>query len=377
MVNRSTFTLVTARIASSRRLVRAYSAVVLTAAGCAVAAPADPQRGPSAYEPISFSDVSVEEAVRLAADDIDRLDALRASESEGAQALLERIRQVVEFVEKEEPDHASLDYLRGRLYAFIGRESEAMEHLQRFVGTRAGRNEWRAYRVLGDLFVEHYPRLARSHYESAAHLKSFEPTILAGLSRCARGTGDLNEAIRFAKDAAEADGDKTVFYAHNLARMLMADNNWTEAQGAAEMALNIAKRSAGQSQNPREWLGVVESQYNLLIAILRRRVNETPGAAQPYLDLVNYLRQRSQNSVAAAREDALSVLKRGIENTAPSTPAPLLEQYAIALSEAGRSEDASKAFQDLRDRYPDNPAAAAWIGRAQSDEAATDDQHKP
>lgn len=327
------------------------------------------RRGSEAVAPAdsttSRPELSADEAIRVAIDAIDQLES--TVEEEARRALLDKVRGSIEVVEGSSPGNPWLYYLHGRVSALTGSGIDAAELLQRFVETRAGRNEWRAHRVLGDLFVGLYPRLARASYETAARLNRDDPSVQIGLSKCAFAVGDVDEAVGFARKAVGADEDPEIRYVRHLASMLMAQRSWPEAQRIAERGLAAAQASAQALGQARVSLEILGEQYRLLIEILQRRAKVTPGNAQVYLDVSKHLRLQADNVAMLSRYDVLGVLQLGVDSTAPGTPVVLLEQYAIALAAVGRREDAVAQFELILGRDANNSVAAEWLARLKAE----------
>ena len=120
---------------------------------------------------------NAEQALRAA---MEAAEMLEDAEGDEAVGLLEQIRSYATIIHADNPINPWLDYLTGHAFAASGRKGDAIERLQSFVDTREGRNYWRAHRLLGDLLIKAYPRLAKSSFVKARKLKQNEPTASAG-----------------------------------------------------------------------------------------------------------------------------------------------------------------------------------------------------
>lgn len=330
------------------------------------------QEAPSEAEATAAT-VNVEEAIRLAIRTLDRIDA--EEEGDDVQALLEEANGHIEDVRAADPGNPWLGYLYGRLLARIGRAGDAIEQLRDFVDTREGRNEWRAFCLLGDLFAGEFPRLAKANYEKAKALNPAAPDVLLGLSACEAKLGATEEAIQLARDAAAADGHRTVRYVSHLAALLKAARRPDEALLEAKRARELAQRDVEADPGALKPLVVADRQYQLLIEILQIRLaratveqrdgtsRDTTRISADSISLASYLRQRAELRQTLALHEALRALELGVEGTAPNTPPALLEQHGITLAEVGRNDAAIEVFERLVASDPGNAVAMEWLAR--------------
>ncbi len=304
--------------------------------------------------------MTVDEAVRSASEALDRLES--SDPDEPRRPVLEHVFDKIEFVQNTDPNHPMLSFLLGRTYALAGREKDAVQQLQAFIETREGKNEWRGFRLLGDLLVGPYPQLAQAHYRTAGTLKPNEPTVLFGLAQCFAKRGRTAEAIRAAAEAVEADGRKTLQYVAFHAAMLAAAKQWNEAEAEALAALELARQAMQAKPGRRMPVEVVEVQYKVLIGVLRARVLEVEDDVDAHLRLAGHLRGRAEILVLLSDHDALAVIERVRGHVAAPSPR-LLEQYGIALAQVGRRDEAVRAFEDLLALSPGHETAVQWLAR--------------
>lgn len=341
-------------------------AVVLSAQAAAQPFPSDRPADSAQTNAIDATSgepaISIEEAIRRATKALDRLE-LQEDESK-VRAAIEEVDRSIEAVRDADPAHPHLPFLLGRAYTMIGRPGDAIEQLRAFVESASGRNEWRAYALLGDLFVGEYPSLARANYAKARVLNSREPGVLFGLSVAAMKLGEHEEAIRLGREALEAEGGHSIRYGSHLAMLLRSDGRWDEALLQAEATIAQARDEVDAQPGAVAPLLALDVQYKLLISILRNRLGDSdPARSQDYLRVASLIRERAHVAEALALHDALRMVTLGVESTAPDTPVSLLERYAILLAEVGRADDAVSAFEKLREVDPKNQAAAVWLGR--------------
>lgn len=323
-----------------------------------------PDRAPTS----ATSDMSAEAALRAARELVDRLEASGRALTESDAG---RLKEYVDIIRAEAPDSPWPSYLQGRVLAMTGRHFDAITLLREFLETREGRNDWQAYRVLGDLFVREYPQLARSQYQSAQRLKPDEPTVLYGLSLCAYHLGNVSEATDLARRAAEADKQRSLRLLRHLVRMLSSNGDWAEASRIAVEALHVAQEEARAEPELQESWQAVDAQYQLVIETFQKRLSDAAGTDEDYLQLVEYIRLRADNVKRLVAYDVVAVLEKGVADSAPNTSPALREQYAVALAEAGRREQARAEFEKVLADNPASVTATDWLSRLRATEQET------
>jgi tetratricopeptide (TPR) repeat protein len=316
---------------------------------------------PSTEQLPASSAMTVDEAIHAAIEVLDKLQA--GEDSDTKASLLEEFDRLAGIVRDTAPDNPWLHYLYGRLQALTGRQGDAIDLLRKFIETREGRNEWRAHRLLGDLFVGDFPRLAKANYRRALALNENEPTVLFGLSRCAAKVGEYPEAIRLAEETVTADGRKTIRYLNHLARLLTRTQQWAPAKREAQAALRLADQAVEARPGEQTPLEALDAQYELLADICAGQANETPEAIEPYLETARYLRARGELAVKINLFPILDILQTAIEQTGPNPAPELIEEYAKTLAQLGRKDSAIAEFEKLLAVDPSNPVAAEWLHR--------------
>lgn len=326
--------------------------------------------------------LTADEAVRLAVEALDRLDSRESDVDK--DALLAEARRYAESARQRDPANPWLYYLSGRYFAHVGRQGDAIEQLRKFVETREGRNQWRAYVTLANLFVGDYPQLAKVNYEKAQALNSSEPDILLGLSTCAAKLGASEEAIARAREAIALDGRKTPLYMAHLARLLLAADRLDDAQEAADAARDLAEHWAQGHPGRLRPLQTLDRQYQLLIEILQQRVARDrqaqvqdsnvggPAPVADYLRLAELQRARGKLADKFAKFAALAALEAGVRRSGSDTPPALLEEYGISLADVGRHEQAIEVFRRLQQLDANNSTAKEWLARLGAERVAPD-----
>lgn len=354
-------------------LVRHHLAVAVTTLFLALAVavaqevpePGAPASAESRNRPDTVPGATVKQVVRDAIVALDQLDSVIEQPllHEGLEAIEDRLTALAAL----DPNTSWLLYLGARVSALRGRYADAASQLDKFVQTPEGRNEWNAYKILGDLFAETFPRLAKANYEKAAALKPGESNLLMGLSGCAAKLGYRDEALDYARRAVVADSARTATPVAHLARILLRAGRLEEAAQEAARALALAEKDQRSRPGQRQAVQEVHAQRELLVAILTSRSRQAPKDADVYEQLADAVEEQAAAVVQLARFEALAILERGMENTAPNPPVSLVEQLAVLLVELGRTEEATVRFQQLLTADPDNVLAREWFRQTGAD----------
>ncbi len=335
---------------------------IAVAALFAMAAQTSPSRG---VQEEAAAGPSPRSLIQAAGDLLDQLEETEAPQRKWA--LLDDANRQIEALQASDPASPWLGFLRGRTLALVGRQGDAIEQLQRFVNTREGRSEWKAYRLLGDLLVREFPRLARSNYRKAAALKDNDPATIFGLSVCEAMLGSIAEAIDLATRATALDQHRTVSYVAHLAKLLRQAERYDDAIREAGAALDLARNEARRQRAPAA-LKALYDHYGLLIVIIEERLAVTEqGGSDDYLRLATLLKERGRVAMDMSMHEAVAALEAGIERMDPDVPPALLERYGTDLAGAGRTDDAIAAFQRLLAADPGNRAATEALRKLKSD----------
>lgn len=347
----------------------ALSAVLLlglSASTFAQRATAPPTEAPASP---ALEQMSADELVRAATAGFDRWET--ADPGEAKDELLRETLRIVSRLQSVDPMQPLLPMLRARSYIAGERRGDAITELRKFVESREGKNDWRAFRMLGDLFVDEFPRQAKSSYSQARTLNPSEPSVLYGLSLAELKLGDTDEAVRLGADAVSADGRKTAKYVTHLARVYASARRWSEAEHEAQTALSLAETAARSEPGSRAAVEELEGQYRLIIDLLQSRLAQmggAPPAAEEFLRLADYVRGRTAAAERLSRFEELRIIETGIRRAGASVPLKLAERHAVLLAEIGRTDQAITAFDNLLKIDPQNTAASEWLARLRGGE---------
>jgi len=328
--------------------------------------------------PAESAPPTLEQAVRSAAQALATLENARPDDDR--DALSTAAKQAIEGVKQVDPTTPWLHYLDAQWLALTGRETDAIGRLRVFLETREGRNEWRAFKLLGDLYVQQYPRLALAEYERAAALQPGEPGVLMGLSRCAGLLGQKDRAADLARDAAAADGGRTLAYVDHLARAMTSARRWHEAREASRDALRLAEQACEPAPARRDALQVLDAQLKLAIDILylsAQKETEARRLSESYVQLADLGRRRAENGIRLSAFDLLDVLEEGVRRAGSDASADLVARYAVTLTDVGRTAEAITQFERLLTLDPASTLAAEHLERLRASAPSPPDATRP
>ncbi len=353
-----------------------FFAVVLQTPATQPSADAGTAPADNPLQSMSAPPTSVEDAVNRATALLDRLEA--PSEGDRDPLLFDEIAGLLRTIRDGNPNHPRMLYLTARYNAAAGRRAEALDQLREFVETSEGRTEWRAFRLLGDLFVADYPRMAKSNYQQALALHPNEPSVLYGLSICTAKFGDLDEAVRLARAAVGGNESRPPAYYAHLATLLSRSGQWREAIREAERALTIVRRRQAEHPSAFTTLYSVDAQYQLLISLLQTRISQ-PGYSNSDDDLrlARLIRERAELSSTIAAHLALRVIEAAVEREGPSASPALRQEYGELLVQMGRTEEAIEVFTRLLETDPNHPGARGALDRLRSESPANGGAQPP
>lgn len=303
--------------------------------------------------------VDPDDAIRKAIQSLESIDTDQDEEQNGR--FFEQATTYIQQARKADPSHPRLPFVRGWAFVKAGRNRLARAELQNFVETRAGRNEWRAFLLLGDLFVDQYPQLAKAQYEKAAVLKPGESGITFGLARAASFLGNASDAVELARTAVRLDGRSDVSYVGFLADALTANGQWDEAEREAKSAIALASRNANRRTGRRTPLVVLDNQYKRLIQINQAKIGAMEGATSNFLTIAKTIRLRAGVAQKLVLHEIHAVLEQAVELAGDAAPLELLQQYGAALADIERKDEAIGVFERILALDPDNAEAKSRI----------------
>ncbi|MCC7292886.1 MAG: hypothetical protein IT449_12565 [Phycisphaerales bacterium] len=335
--------------------------------------PAAPQEPKYTIEPVLPPDEAVKQA--LAA--FDRLDQGGDVQKEAAE-----ITRLYKMVLDSAKDNPHLMYIRGRSAILSGRVVDGMQDLEAFAKTTPGQSDWKTFRILGDLHLKDYPRLAEGKYCQALELNDLEPTILLGLSQAQFRLGQRKEALQLAERAVQLDAGKTVTYLDNFAAMLRLDGENDKSQldraaGIVNQAVQLVQAALKERPTDPSLIQLLATEYESALIVLRDILAATPDNAAAYADVAAISENLGELRRQLLMHEAIALIEsQALPRLQGKVTAPLAMSYARLLEQVGRIGDARRVyektiegepeFQDaktaldrINKQYPPDPAAPA------------------
>ncbi|UCF32558.1 MAG: hypothetical protein JSV78_09500 [Phycisphaerales bacterium] len=316
--------------------------------------------------------LTVEEAILLGRQSIETIDEEKNLET--VQAAADDLQRCSATLTIQDPGNPWIPYFNGVTFAYTGRFGDATTELEVFTKSRIGQSEWRAFRILGDLFVDDYPALAESEYAKANQLHENQPSVLFGLSRAYSNLGRTKDATEYARRAVNADAQGTVAYIAHLAAMLAREDEYAEATQVAIQAVDRAKLQRDRDPTDAAALRTLEAQYSALTSLLRNRIKQTPDAVKLYIELADNLEATAAVRLELSAIDALRAVNLGLEAAKPGRPLELLEKRAELLHKLNRTEEAKETYKEILEGHPDHGPARQSLERFKTQPPETKDQ---
>ena len=151
---------------------------------------------------------SIQSAIAKAEATVQQLEDDVLPEAEQVTAFSDANR-LVKYVIELDPLNAKAQFLMGRLSLLAGRPREALAYIEAYIGDDQGRNDWLAHKLMGDLYVISYPKLATSQYRRAIELAAQEPDSHAGLAEAYLKLNKPEDAIGSIRTAIRYDKEQT------------------------------------------------------------------------------------------------------------------------------------------------------------------------
>lgn len=293
---------------------------------------------------------------------IDQADDITDNEKLGA--VLEEVRVLLDKIVAKERLNEEAMYIRGCLLAYARRTGDALDELEKYLKTRTGRNDWRGFRQLGDVYLKtNYPTQAQARYEAADRLKPGDPRVLLGLSKTASLLGKKDKSVEYAAKAVDAaPPDKKAPYLEFAARTMIAQKQWDEADKFAREAITRLRLDLKSDPGRMMTLQSIENLLQVRAEVSRARITAKPDTFQAYLDFADVVVELGDVREQIAHAEVINLVDLGLAAMPANPPMELLERKAHLLEAMGRSDEAKAVYEQIIAKDPNHAAAKEFLG---------------
>ena len=307
-------------------------------------------------------------------------DALKLIEGaeEGGPDIAEAVKEatrLANYVLRQDPLNVRAEYVLGRVAILAGRPRDALARIEKYVNDPIGQSDWKAWKLLGDIYVVSYPKHAESQYKRAVALKGTEPEVLIGLAKAQLARKLADEAVENAEKAIRYDDQSKPKYRTVLAEALLAAKRYDEAINAARQAVQLSEERARNSPGEEQRLAELSERYRLLGKCLDTAVTLFPEQASYVIQLSQAIQDQADLERLMAYHYALSIIKNAVEQAGQNPALELLWEQVRLSRMTGRDTEAVEVLNRILEAEPGNTAALEALealGVAPPAEKATD-----
>lgn len=309
----------------------------------------------------SLASASIDELLLAARDAFDEFDATTSARKRSAARA--RLSELVDTLSRRAPDNPRIPLFVARVLFWNGKLGEAQSVARNFARTAEGASDWRAHRLVADLLVNDFPQLALTSYSRALQLHPEEPTVLAGLSRCAERLGRREQAIEWAEQAVRLRS--TAVVVGQLARAQANAERWDEAPATAARAISLAKEQIKAEPGEREPLDLLDRLLALAIEIENQHIRRSKPkvSADRYLRLADLVAAQADNARLLRDHDIQALLSEAVAAGESNVPDALARAYFEASLHIDKCNEARSALALLTGSGTDDEAKQEAVTR--------------
>ncbi|GJM26945.1 MAG: hypothetical protein DHS20C16_33600 [Phycisphaerae bacterium] len=312
--------------------------------------PATPADGAGNYDGLSLEE-ALSKALEIVTDleDSDRdPDVLLEETPEYVETMV-----LVERVLEIDPLNKTAGYLNGRLLILTGRPRAALPMIEEYVADPAGQNNWRAYKILGDLYLASFPKHAVSKYRQAIALAENEPEPVIGLARAQLRLNNAKPAVERAQDAIRLDKKGEASYQATLAQALMLDKKFEDAARAAEAAVKMSEGDIARDPSNKLLLAEMQEHYDLRLQCVSQLAGLYPERADYIVQLAQIWQDKADLERVVSYHEAIVIIERSRTNPLLKVSPELLYEQARLNRLVSRDDKAMTALEELLQLNPD------------------------
>jgi len=317
-------------------------------------------------QPIVDPSMTVDQALERA------LRELEVAEQEGEEAedAYNAASQLASFVLSKEPLNVTGEYILGRLAILANQPRDALARIEKYANAPEGRNDWYAFKLLGDLYLVSYPSQARAKYERALVLAPNESDAMIGIGRAELKLNRAEEAIEFAEKAIRAEEEPHADYRTTLAEALLLDKRLEDAVARAQEAVHITEEAVRDDPGAEDLLYELKDRYKLLVRCLTRLSDAYAERPDYLVQLVQTLQDQADLDRLLTYHEALRIIEQGAKYLEDRVTAPVLYEQARLNRLVGRSDEARSLLERALELDPQFEPARELFNRLAPEVAA-------
>jgi len=300
--------------------------------------------------------ISAEEAIASALRSLDAID-------QGADAAesLKSAAEMLKIAAGSAPGDARLLWISGRIRLLTGQGVDAIREIRAYTQSPQGRNDWIAFRTLGDALAGQYASLAAAEYKKAYALNDQDPRVLIGLSRTARAQGRAAEARLWAQRATQLPGGRRIEFLTYYGQLLREAGNASEALKVAAAALEQAKAIRRDNLADAAALTVLETQYQVYMVFLRDAIAAAPGNAEFYLLFARAGEELGEIEMLIQWHNVRKSLAHGLETLGDEAPLTMHLEHARVTGAIGLIDEAIAEYEEIIAAHADHAEAKSAL----------------
>ncbi len=315
--------------------------------GTRVSAQTQPANGEKTLVSLSI-DESLEMALHL-------VDALEQGDDRG-ELYTERYNEAQSMASQvlnSDPLNVTAGYILGRLAILSGRPRDALPRIEAYAADPAGKADWYAHKLLGDLYIVSYPKFAKAEYSLSVQLAAGEADAHYGLAQANIKLNRADEAIENARRAVQIDTDGKPKYRVALAEaLLLATDRHDEAVQEAQEAVRLSEQLVRTKPGELKLLEDLKNHYALLVRALSSALSLYPERAENVVLLSKAWQDQADLERLITYHSILNAVEQAHQNPALAASGDLLYEEARLNHLVGRDDRAAELAKQVISENP-------------------------
>ncbi len=296
-----------------------------------------------------YADLAMDQALAKSLDVVSNLedsdrdpDQLQEERTEYIEtlALIERILEI-------DPLNKTASYVKGRLLILSGRPRAALPMIEEYVNDPAGLNDWRAYKLLGDLYATSFPKHAVSKYRQAIELAENESEPVIGLARAQLKLNNAKAAVERSQDAIRLDKEGDPTFQATLAEALMMDRKFEDAARAAEAAVKMSEEKFARDPSNKAVLVKMQEHYDLRLQCISQLATLYPERADYVIQLARIWQDKADLERVVSYHQAIVMIERARTSPQLKVTTELLYEQARLNRLVSRHDKALSVLEEI------------------------------